>query len=319
MLAVPHPVRAQESEPPEEPVEEFVEEPIEAEPVDPEAVSTDPNPLNPAGESLDALIQMQVNADLWSTMQGDLPCMEATESCIRQLQEQAIANAPALKAIDERIELINAKIDEARANNRQTINLGVFEPALQYFLKVENVPAVAETRDSSGRIVTQAQPARQVGLVDRMIGLFTGSSTLSIINDLFSVIGVPLFQAIAGGSPETQQREIAIADLQVKIAEVENKRGELAEKMREQVILQMLDFDTVRREFQISQEVAKRQALQLQITEQNYRFAVGNLDTPQFLSQINSLDRTKADTFRAWSKLRSQLVRVKLTVLGAEQ
>ena len=100
---------------------------------------------------------------------------------------------------------------------------------------------------------------------------------------------------------------------------MENKRGELAEKMREQVILQMLDFDTVRREFQISQEVAKRQALQLQITEQNYRFAVGNLDTPQFLSQINSLDRTKADTFRAWSKLRSQLVRVKLTVLGAEQ
>jgi hypothetical protein len=45
----------------------------------------------------------------------------------------------------------------------------------------------------------------------------------------------------------------------------------------------------------------------------------GNLDTPQFLSQINSLDRTKADTFRAWSKLPSQLVRVKLTVLGVEQ
>jgi len=81
----------------------------------------------------------------------------------------------------------------------------------------------------------------------------------------------------------------------------------------------MLDFDTVRREFQILQEVAKRQALQLQIVEQNYRFAVGNLDTPQYLAQINSLDRTKADTFRAWSKLCSQLVRVKLTVLGAEQ
>ncbi|MEA5597373.1 hypothetical protein [Rivularia sp. UHCC 0363] len=317
MLVVPHPVRAQESEPPEEPVEEFVDEP--AEPADPETVTTDPNPLNPAGESLDALIQMQVNVDLWSTMQGELPCLEATESCIRQLQEMAIGNAPALRAIDERIELINEKIDTARANNQQTINLGLFEPALQYFLKVENVPAVAETRDSSGRVVTQGQAARTVGLVDRVIGLFTGSSTLSTINDILSVIGVPLFQAIAGGSPETQQREIAIADLQVKIAEVENKRGELAENLREQVILQMLDFDTIRREFQIGQEVAKRQQLQLQIVEQNYRFAVGNMDTPQFLAQINSLDRTKADTFRAWSKLRSQLVRVKLTVLGAEQ
>lgn len=301
--------------------EEVFEEPVEedtGESVDPEMVNTDPNPLNPAGESLDQLIQMRVNDDLWTTMQGELPCMDATEACIRQLQEMAIGNAPALRAIDERIELINAKIDEARANNQQTVNLGLFTPALQYFLKVEDVAAVNEVRDSNGNIVMPYQPARRRGFLDRVVDLFSGSSTLGTINDILSVIGIPLFQSISGGSPETQQREIAIADLQVKIAEVENKRGDLASQLREQVTMQLLEFDTVRREFQISQEVAKRQQLQLRIIEQDYRFAVGTVDTPQFLAQVNALDRQKADTFRAWSRLRAQLVRIKILVLGAE-
>lgn len=326
LLVMIAPVKAQEIETAEPIEEEFVEEeteePIEAEfveetePVDPETVNTDPNPLNPAGESLDALIQMQVNEDLWATMMGELSCMDATESCIRQLQEMAIGNAPALRAIDERIEVINEKIETARANNQQTVNLGLFTPALQYFLKVEDVAAVAEVKDSSGNVITPAQPARRRGFVDRVVDLFSGSGTLGTINDILSVIGIPLFEAISGGSPETQQREIAIADLQVKIAEVENKRGELAEQIREQVSLQLLEFDTIRREFQIAQEVAKRDTLRLAIVEQNYRFAVGSLDTPQYLKEISSLDRQKADTFRAWSRLRSQLVRVKLLVLG---
>lgn len=103
------------------------------------------------------------------------------------------------------------------------------------------------------------------------------------------------------------------------MAEIENKRGELAEQIREQVTLQVLDFDTIRREFQISQEVAKRDTLRLAILEQNYRFAVGGMDTPQYLREISSLDQQKAQTFRVWARLRSQLVKVKLLVLGGEQ
>ncbi|MEP0923427.1 hypothetical protein [Leptolyngbya sp. ST-U4] len=299
-----------ETEPSEELSDDGEEE------VDPETVTTDPNPLNPAGESLEQLIQMQVNEDLWSAMRGELPCLEATEPCVKQLQEMAIGNSTALQAIDERIELVNEKIDTARANNQQTINLGIFEPALQYFLKIEDVPAVAEVRDAQGNVTTPAQPARRRGFLDRIGDIFTGGA-LTTINDVLSLIGVPLFQSIAGGSPEQQQREIAIADLQVKIAEIENKRGELATQLREQVMLQALEFDTIRREFQISQEVAKRETLRLQIVEQNYRFAVGTMDTPQYLREVSSLDQQRASTFRAWSRLRTQLTRVKLLVLGA--
>jgi hypothetical protein len=186
MLGMPYPVQSQEEpEPIEETIEETEQEWTEESEVDPETIQTDPNPLNPAGESLDALIQMQVNQDLWSTMMGELLCLEATESCIRQLQEMAIGNATALRAIDERVELINEKIDTARANNQQTINLGIFEPAMQYFLKVETLPAVAETRDSAGNIITPSQPARQHGFIDRVVDLFSGG-TLSTINDILS-------------------------------------------------------------------------------------------------------------------------------------
>lgn len=302
----------------DESVDESFEDEGFEEPEDPNTVDTDPNPLNPAGESLDTLIQMQVNDDLWSTMMGELPCLDATEACIRQLQEMAVGNSPALAAIDERIELVNAKIDEARENNQQTIRLGVFEPVLQYFLEIKDISAVAEVRDAQGNVITEGRSARREGFIDRVVSLFDGG-TLGTINDILSLVGVPLFRNAIGGDAAAQQREIAIADLQVKIAEIENQRGNLANEIREQVMLQLLDFDQIRREFQISQEIARRDTLRLEVVTLDYQLAASGMDTPGYLDEISALDRQKADTFRAWARLRTQLVRVKILVLGAEQ
>ena len=83
-------------------------------------------------------------------------------------------------------------------------------------------------------------------------------------------------------------------------------------------MLHALEFDQTRREFQISQEVARRAVLRLQILDQNYRFAVGSLDTPSYLQEISAIDQQKAQTFSAWAKLRSQLTRIKLMVLVEE-
>jgi hypothetical protein len=49
---------------------------------------------------------------------------------------------------------------------------------------------------------------------------------------------------------------IAISDLQVKSAELQQGRAELANKIREQVYLAAFGYDEAAREFQISQEVA---------------------------------------------------------------
>ena len=294
------PVEVEESE--EETTEE---ESQDEESANPETIEDEANPLNPAGDNLDRLIQIRMNDDLWSAMLGELPCLAATESCVKELQELAISNSLALRAIDERVELINEKINEARRNNQRTINLGVFEPAVQYFLNVEQLPG------------QNGQPPRRRGFFDRIADLL-GGNTLGVINDVFSLIGIPLFRNIAGGDQAAQQRTIAIADLQVKVAEIENKRGEIASQIREQVILNVLRFDELRREFQISQEVARRSQLRLQIMAHQYRFAVGSMDTPAYLREINALDQQKGATFRAWSQLRAQLTRVKLLVLGAE-
>jgi hypothetical protein len=281
-----------------------------SEDVDSESLSDDANPLNPAGDSLDRLIQVKFNEDLWTAMLGDLPCLDVTETCVRSLQEQAVSNSLTIKAIDERIELINDKIEEAKANNQRTIRLGLLEPALQAFLQIETIQ---EQRDATGEILQERQ---RRGFVDRIAMFF--ANPVRGLNDILALIGVPLFRSASGGDAAAQERGIAIADLQVKIAEIENKRGDVAQALREQVMLHVLEFDQTRREFQISQEVARRSVLRLRILDQSYRFGVGNLDTPGYLREVSALDQQKAQTFSAWAKLRSQLTRIKLMVLGEE-
>jgi hypothetical protein len=303
-------------EEPEEYGEEEIEEPEEedfgdeGEDVDPESLSDDANPLNPAGDSLDRLIQVRFNDDLWTAMLGDLPCLDVTEPCVRQLQEQAVSNSSTLQAIDERIALINDKIEEAKANNQRTIRLGLLEPALQAFLQIETIQ---EQRNATGEILQERQ---RRGFVDRIAMFF--ANPVRGLNDILALIGVPLFRSASGGDQAAQERGIAIADLQVKVAEIENKRGDVAQALREQVMLHTLEFDQTRREFQISQEVARRAVLRLRILDQSYRFGVGNLDTPGYLREVSALDQQKAQTFGSWAKLRSQLTRIKLMVLGEE-
>jgi hypothetical protein len=242
---------------------------------------------------------MRIHEDLWVAMRGELPCLDISESCLGQLQALAVQNSTAIKAIDERVEIINGKIEEAKRNNQATVRLGVFEPLVQNWLQLEQVPTGS------------TKPRR--GFLNRVFDLF--SQPLNGVNEILSLVGVPLFKNAIGGDPNVQARSIAIADLQVKVAEVENKRGDLAQKIREAVIMQVLDFDQYRREFQVSQEVAKRSQLRLKVIELDYRMASGTVTTPGYLSELSAVDQQKAQTFRAWAKLRTQLVRVKLLVM----
>ena len=113
-----YPAQAQpQSTPPAAPSE------VEQTPDDPDTSSdepkTDTNPLNPAGNSIDALIQKGINADLWQQMKGNLPCVDATTECITQLQQLAAQHNPLLKEVDARIEEIQQKITEANAQNKK--------------------------------------------------------------------------------------------------------------------------------------------------------------------------------------------------------
>jgi hypothetical protein len=78
-----------------------------------------------------------------------------------------------------------------------------------------------------------------------------------------------------------------------------------------------LDFDVLRRDFQISQEIARRDATKMKLIEVGYRFGEG--DTTAYLNQLSSLDKQKAETYRQWARMRSQMARIKILVIGAKE
>ena len=260
---------------------------------------TPTNPLQPAGDSLDLLIRTNFNDDVWAAMLGELPCLEATESCIKTLQDLAVNNSRQLQAISQRIDIINGKIDEGRANNAATITLETYEPLIQRLIKFETA--------------TAEKPSR--GFFDNLFDFI--ASPIQGVNEVLSLIGLPLFKNSVGGDAAAQTRSIAIADLQIKITEIENYRGELTAKIREQVMLSVLDFDQTRREFQISQEVIKREVIRQRLVEIDYRFATNaSLTTDAYLGRLSALDTKKAQSYRDWAKLRRELARIKILVLG---
>ena len=86
------------------------------------------------------------------------------------------------------------------------------------------------------------------------------------------------------------------------------------DKLRERVTVEALKLEEIARSFQIEREIAKRDRQRLEISKVSYKFGEG--DSRQYLSELSNYDRQKAATWRQWSRLRSQLVLVKLLVLG---
>ncbi|AIE76254.1 hypothetical protein [Synechocystis sp. PCC 6714] len=56
--------------------------------------------------------------------------------------------------------------------------------------------------------------------------------------------------------------------------------------------------------------IAKRDKQRLEIARVSYRFGEG--DSERYLAQLSSYDRQKAATFREWSRLSSQVIKVKI-------
>jgi len=282
--------------------EEFLEDEAYTEVEDP--IFTDPdqlyelddNPLNPTGDSLELLIQSDMNEDLWLMMMGDLPCLEPTSTCIGDLQATAVENNLTLQIINERVAAIEERIDEARALNQNAVFIDTIEPLANRYLQFE--------------------PTTGEGFLNNLLGIFT--SPITSINEILSLIGIPLLRNTTRTNARAQANAIAIADLQVKVSQIEADARKIDQAIREEVLYQVLEFDVIRREFQISQEVAQRAVLQHRLLEIDYRFSPDRVSTDTYLNHLSSLDQQKAQTYRAWARLRTQLERIKILVLGVE-
>ena len=294
--------------------EETAEEP--AEPLDPEEAEQKANDLdnkispknqNPFSKpDIDKLLTQQFNDDMWRIMRGGLPCLETTSSCLEQLQNKSVTDSPLLKELDTRIQEATSKIDEARAKNTKTVKLSILTPALQYLL---------------GPTPTAGKPQEGNGLIDNLLGIFNGKTGL--INGLINVIGVPLFTASQGTNTEANRNAIAISDLQIKVAELQRARAQLADTIREKVAIALVKFDEGRTDFQIAQVVGARAIDQFKVFE--LRYIRGNNDTEGYLAKQSELDKVKANTYGSWGKMRRflrsaslSLFEIKLLVLGVK-
>lgn len=282
----------------EQPQEELT--PEEAQQADQESDSKLPKPeQNPFNKpSIDVILEREMNDDMWRLLRGGLPCLETSAVCLQQLQDKAIAQSPLLKEIDTRIAEANSRIDEAKVRNKKSIQLSILTPGLQYLL---------------GPTPTAGQPqAAGTGLIDNIAGIFSGKT--SLINGLLNVIGIPLFQGTQGGNADAQRNAIAISDIQVKVAELQRSRAQLADTIRDKVAQSLIAFDEARTDFQTAQVVASRAVDQFKVFE--LRYVRGNSDTESYLTRQNTLDNTKASTYRAWAKMRRSLFTIKLLVLS---
>jgi ribosome maturation protein Sdo1 len=132
-----------------------------------------------------------------------------------------------------------------------------------------------------------------------------------------------LFTASQGTNTEanrnaipTERFAIAISDLQIKVAELQRARAQLADTIREKVAVALVKFDEGRTDFQIAQVVGARAIDQFKVFE--LRYIRGNNDTEGYLAKQSQLDRVKADTYASWGKMRRSLFEIKLLVLGVK-
>ena len=154
------------------------------------------NPLE-APQDIERILSTRMNADRWALMYSPLNCLDISLTCVQSLQSEAVANSPIIKGLDAKIQDINSKIAEAKTNNRKSIDLAIFEPALQVFIAQKTVVEKGESRT--------------VGFLDRIAQIFTNPGGL--VNDLLSVAGIPLLRGLVGGSDAQQSRSIQISDL----------------------------------------------------------------------------------------------------------
>lgn len=284
------------------PIPRAVEEtiPTETEPVEGEindAPKTEDNPL--LRPDLDSLIENKIAEDVWNQLKGDLPCIESTQGCILQLQSLALSRSPILREMDARIEEAENRIAEARSSNLKTINVSTFSPFLQVLL---------------GGALPSAQINKDSPAIANPLTLIFGNVLGNIAGELLG--GLFNWQGLQGGG-EAVSRVIAIGDLQIKVAELQRNRAESANRLRELVLVETLKLEEIARDFQIQQEIARRERARIEIIRISYRFGQGSSES--YLSQLSGYDRQKALVWREWSRMRSQLTKVKILVIGVEE
>ncbi|MGK7896103.1 MAG: hypothetical protein AB4372_21440, partial [Xenococcus sp. (in: cyanobacteria)] len=232
-------------------------------------------------------------------LQNESYQVEVPTTEVRQIP--TVQMVPVVKS--EPVEVTDPETGEIRIEQRQTI------------VEEERVTTQPEIIQSTRIETRQRQvPKPRRGPLTRILADLR--SPWHLANNILNLVGIPFAEKVLGGSEKQQRRAIAIGDLQVKLAELQRSRAEVAQALRLKVSEILLDTDAAAKEFQIAQEVGIRDTNRLMIAKINYRYGEG--DSESYLAKISAHDRQKAQVLRTFNIMRGNLEKLKVLVLSPE-
>ncbi len=217
-----------------------------------------------------------------------MPCLDSKPECIKQLEVLAIANSPELKAIDAQI-----------ASSSDAVKLA----------KVQGEGSLAETIAPwvSAIAPILLQNSRPLAFGE----IRTGLDSRLLFEALPSIIS-----GRASSDANQTRNNQANADLQIKLAQLEKTKAEIAIAIKGKVTDAVITFEQIKDEADLQSTIVRREEVRSKLIEIAYR--MGESSTIEQVARLNEFDRKKIIAAQLKSKLRSQALKIQRLVKGSE-
>jgi hypothetical protein len=250
--------------------------------------NTDDSQVGNDGSNLEEKLDGREDAEQDDLLKGDLPCLDSKPECIKQLQELAIANSPDIKALDIQI-----------ASSGEAVKLAKVQGQGSFFESISPlIGAIAP-------ILLQNSKPQALGEIRTSL-----ESRL-----LFEAIPLVLSGRATSDANQTRNSQ-ANADLQIKLAQLEKTKTEVAIALKGKVADEVILFENIKDESNLQSTIVKRETARAKLIEIAYR--MGESDTISQIARLNDFDRKKIIAAQLKTKLRSQALKIQRLVKGGE-
>ncbi|MCA6599740.1 MAG: hypothetical protein IM537_05890 [Pseudanabaena sp. M57BS1SP1A06MG] len=251
------------------------------------------NPIPPRtdefqdGSNLDEKLENREESEQGDLLKGDLPCLESKPECLKQLQELAIANSAEIRALDVQIASSADAVKFAKVQGQ-----GSFVEGISPY-----VSAIAPI------LLQDSRP------------LITGENRFTLTSRLLFEALPKIIEGRATSDANQTRNAQANADLQIKLAQLEKTKTEVAIAIRGKVTDAVIEFERIKDESGLQSTIVRREEVRSKLIEISYR--LGESSTIDQIARLNEFDRKKIIAAQLKTRLRSQALRIQRLVKGA--
>jgi len=242
----------------------------------------------PEPENLDDKLENRETSEQFDLLKGDLPCLDSKPECLVQLEALAIANSPELRAIDAQIASSSDAVKLARVQGQ-----GAFTESIAPY-----VAAIAPILLQNSKPLAQGEI--RIGLDSRL---------------LFEALPTIIAGRATSDANQTRNSQ-ANADLQIKLAQLEKTKAEIAISIKGKVTDAVILFENLKDDADLQTTIVRREAVRGKLIEIGYR--LGESSTIDQIARLNEFDRKKIIAAQTRSKLRSQALKIQRLCKGVE-